>query len=1024
LVWGRKTLNIFVITAAIWENYWDSSMEYLLLTCYVLGLFLLFFLLGAAIGGAARSFKAYFFGMKDTEYYCCEAPSAREASLVEASAIGASALGTAVTTDIGSSQIEEPGPVTIHSDETNIDPAQEWQEQATKDTQDNIDLHSSVSRDEQTIIEHQDDDIAHPLDHDEISEQEDLHKQTIVRDNEAQISEAAADTKDVEAQPKIIQDEPPHNELSKADVVAAAGAALAAAAALTSNEEQQETPVKRSKSDKLVWDYTQTQDDYTDVTFQAQGPADDLTLIRGIDGVRQQQLNDLGISQFSQIAAFKSREIGFLQSKLALQTQISEYSWIEQAKILASGALTAFASEKQVSTSKTQKPQDHAQTTQTTIKSQETITRAPLDKRTPYEQRFIFAKSDKFYSLDHLDDMTKQEQDLLDAQGVAALHQVANWSAADIQWASALLGHGNQDRLFSWVDQAKKLIISGAIVSDDTSTDVQEDEAYEKRFSYQSKAIISDLGQLNDISQHEQDLLASKGVASLKQVASWTDADMQWASTLLGHDNQDRLFAWVDQAKKSGQVVKEQAVDSATSSKQTPQKERAPRDLNTPYERRFAFDKEGKERERQESALDEGSYEGRFAYKGSKTVISKKKASKTQRPKKEGTNAAPRKVRPPRDLNTPYERRFAFDKKSQGEKEESAFEASSYEARFAYKGSKTVTSKGEVSKNEAPKNEVPRDEALDEERPKTVDATPTPQKERASRDENTPYERRFAYEAGEAGQGEQTLLETEQGNQTEHGEQTKEPEAHSYSDSDDLKQIKHISTGLEKKLNLLGIYKLSQISNWSKEDIANISEQLELKGRIEEENWIEQAAQAMIDTDEKTKQQSAATASELTFLEDISQTEKEQLFNKGIGKLSQIANWSRADMTWAQSILGFDNQDRLTAWVDQAKTLIVSGLDLESQTTPIPGGPAQEEENDLKRIRGIDKETEIKLKEMGVATYAQIASFEQSDMDQVNETLGTTGRVERQYWVVQAKVLRDGAQTDFSKLYDGSSNNT
>ena len=50
----------------------------------------------------------------------------------------------------------------------------------------------------------------------------------------------------------------------------------------------------------------------------------------------------------------------------------------------------------------------------------------------------------------------------------------------------------------------------------------------------------------------------------------------------------------------------------------------------------------------------------------------------------------------------------------------------------------------------------------------------------------------------------------------------------------------------------------------------------------------------------------------------------------------------------------------------------------------------------------------------------KIAEWQQADMDRVNDLLGTSGRVERQYWVVQAKVLKDGGHTDFSKLYDES----
>ena len=237
-------------------------------------------------------------------------------------------------------------------------------------------------------------------------------------------------------------------------------------------------------------------------------------------------------------------------------------------------------------------------------------------------------------------------------------------------------------------------------------------------------------------------------------------------------------------------------------------------------------------------------------------------------------------------------------------------------------------------------------------------------------------------------------------------------------DSDDLKQIKFISTGLEKKLNLLGVYKLSQIAAWSSADIDEISEQLELKDRIREEGWVVQAGEAMDKGDAESGgffgSQLVARLEELDQIEDLTEHEKTMLSSKGITSLSQIANWSGADKKWAMDLLEVGDQTRVDGWVSLAHSLLASG------EGAVPGGTAFGEDDDLKRIRGIDVETEAALKEVGVTSYNQIASWEQSDMNRINDMLGTAGRVERQYWVVQAKVLRDGGTTDYSKLYDGS----
>ena len=59
--------------------------------------------------------------------------------------------------------------------------------------------------------------------------------------------------------------------------------------------------------------------------------------------------------------------------------------------------------------------------------------------------------------------------------------------------------------------------------------------------------------------------------------------------------------------------------------------------------------------------------------------------------------------------------------------------------------------------------------------------------------------------------------------------------------ADDLKKISGVGPVLEQKLNDLGIYHYWQVAAFSAEDIANIDEKLNFKGRIERDDWIKQA---------------------------------------------------------------------------------------------------------------------------------------------------------------------------------------
>ena len=76
--------------------------------------------------------------------------------------------------------------------------------------------------------------------------------------------------------------------------------------------------------------------------------------------------------------------------------------------------------------------------------------------------------------------------------------------------------------------------------------------------------------------------------------------------------------------------------------------------------------------------------------------------------------------------------------------------------------------------------------------------------------------------------------------------------------------------------------------------------------------------------------------------------------------------------------------------------------------------------DDLKRIRGIGVLIERKLVGMGVTSYEQIANWSAADIDRVSEVLDFKGRIERENWVEQARILATGGQTEFSRRSDPS----
>lgn len=74
--------------------------------------------------------------------------------------------------------------------------------------------------------------------------------------------------------------------------------------------------------------------------------------------------------------------------------------------------------------------------------------------------------------------------------------------------------------------------------------------------------------------------------------------------------------------------------------------------------------------------------------------------------------------------------------------------------------------------------------------------------------------------------------------------------------------------------------------------------------------------------------------------------------------------------------------------------------------------------DDLKRIRGIGVLIEKRLNALGVYTYEQIAKWTVSDIERVSVSLDFKGRIERENWIEQARILATGGQTEFSRRVD------
>ncbi|MBO6896268.1 MAG: NADH-quinone oxidoreductase subunit E [Shimia sp.] len=71
--------------------------------------------------------------------------------------------------------------------------------------------------------------------------------------------------------------------------------------------------------------------------------------------------------------------------------------------------------------------------------------------------------------------------------------------------------------------------------------------------------------------------------------------------------------------------------------------------------------------------------------------------------------------------------------------------------------------------------------------------------------------------------------------------------------------------------------------------------------------------------------------------------------------------------------------------------------------------------DDLKQLKGVGPALEKKLHDNGVTTFAQIAAWNAEDIADMDDKLSFKGRIERDGWVEQAKLLAAGEETEFSK---------
>jgi predicted flap endonuclease-1-like 5' DNA nuclease len=292
---------------------------------------------------------------------------------------------------------------------------------------------------------------------------------------------------------------------------------------------------------------------------------------------------------------------------------------------------------------------------------------------------------------------------------------------------------------------------------------------------------------------------------------------------------------------------------------------------------------------------------------------------------------------------------------------------------------------------------------------------------------------------------------------------------------DDLTRIRAIDAGTAARLRAQGVHRFSDIAGWTAGDVVRISQTLGFAGRIEQENWVGQAQILAKGGDAQAKPRVMQPANDtaapvargapqipgadrLHRIIGLDAVTEQLLVGQGITRFADIARWTWTDIEKVEAVLGQPGRVGLENWIGQAKILAQGGggnvaplkpaedkpaapatPSAAAQPTPtqradfaglrsvrseaLRGEPSRAapvigQLEDLKRIRGVGVLIEKKLNSLGVTSYEQIANWTGADIDRINQILDFKGRIERENWVEQARILASGGYTEFSRRAD------
>ena len=250
------------------------------------------------------------------------------------------------------------------------------------------------------------------------------------------------------------------------------------------------------------------------------------------------------------------------------------------------------------------------------------------------------------------------------------------------------------------------------------------------------------------------------------------------------------------------------------------------------------------------------------------------------------------------------------------------------------------------------------------------------------------------------------------------------PRAAAPADGERLHRIIGIDPDSEGILRANGVATIADIAAWGEEDVSWFEGLLGAPGRIGRENWVEQArfltrGSGVAGAIQTVAAPAAAGVAAAVAAAAASAGEEET-------SAPQPAEADAAEPEASEPGPAAEASEECApppAALAGARGDGYSGLrSVRSEALVGSGGglvvPPAGEVDDLKRIRGIGVLIEKKLHSLGITSYEQVANWTGEDIERISQVLDFKGRIERENWIEQARILASGGQTEFSRRVD------